>query len=109
MFSHGVTVTVERPGDEDRFGNTLPGTSHEESGAGIAPGGSSEANADSATVEWDLDLIFHERVPDIRAHDQVVIPDDPTTYEVHGRPRVSRNPYTGWDAGTVIRLKGVTG
>jgi hypothetical protein len=109
VFAHGITVTVKRSGGTDRYGNTLPGTTHTVSDCAIAPAGSTESDVDSATVEWDLDLLCGDTEADVNAQDAVLLPGDPSTYQVHGRPRPFTNPFTGWKAGKVARLKGVSG
>lgn len=107
-FDQGVTATVERPGGTDQYGNPLPGTSHTVPGCGVAPSGSTEKHGPEATVEWDLDLLA-PLAADFKAEDVVTLPGDSTRYQVHGRPKVLRSPFTGWEAGQVVRLKGVEG
>lgn len=62
----------------------------------------------AATVEWDVDLMVPYGA-DVVAGDVVSLPGDQARYQVHGRPARWRNPFTGWEAGTVARLKAVTG
>lgn len=107
-FPHGVTATVSRPGGMDADGNPLPGTSHTVDGCGVAPAGSFEEHFQASTVEWDLDL-YAPFGADFIAEDAVTLPGDTTRYQVHGRPSPWRNPFTGWEAGTVVRLKAVEG
>ncbi len=106
MFAHGFTVTVERPGGTDRYGNPLPGATHTVDGCATAPAGSSEQTGAAATVEWDLDLLAPFDA-DIAAQDVVLLPGDPERYAVDGRPARFRSPFTSWEAGTLARLKGV--
>jgi hypothetical protein len=108
MFPHGVVATVTRSGGTDRYGNPLPGTTHSLHGCAVAPAGSTESADQAATVEWDQDLIC-DHDADLIAQDVVVLPGDPTEYQVFGRPRPFTNPFTGWKAGKVARLKGVQG
>ncbi len=108
MFAHGFTVTVERPGGTDRHNNPLPGAPpHTVAGCTPAPAGSSEQTGTAATVEWDLDL-YAPYDADIIAQDVILLPGDPERYAVTGRPARLKSP-TGWEAGMVARLKGVTG
>ena len=103
-----ITVTVERPAGMDRFGNKLPPTTHTVSGCAPAPAGSTETNVDAATVEWDIDLIGPYDA-DLAAQDVVLLPDDGDRYQVYGRPQRWEHPVTGWKAGSVTRLKAVSG
>lgn len=107
-FAHGITVTVERPGGQDQHGNALPGTTHTVPGCAPAPAGSTEENHQEATVEWDYDLLG-PYAADFAAQDIVLLPGDTTRYQVYGEPKRFRSPFTGWEAGSVTRLKGVAG
>ena len=106
MFPYGITVTVERPTGTDRHGNPLPPTSSTVGDCVTAPAGSTEQTGPSSLVEWDLDLIAPHDA-DIRPSDAVVV--DGERYAVFGRPQRFRNPFTGWEAGLVARLKGAEG
>lgn len=108
-FAAGVTVSVERPGGEDQYGIAKPPATHTVAGCGFAPAGSSEQIDDESTVEWDLDLINQDAGADFAAQDVVLRPGDQQRYQVHGEPKRFRSPFTGWDAGLVVRLKGVQG
>lgn len=110
-YPFGVTATVERAPGTDRHGNTLEDADgpHEVTGCAIAPGGSTEAQGTELTVEWDLDLLHDDPAADFEAGDIVTLPGDEERYRVHGKPRRFRNPFTGWEAGVVVRLKGVDG
>lgn len=107
MFSHGITVTVERSGGTDRFGNPLPGTSHTIEGCAVAPRSSEERTDGQATVIVGRSL-FMPPGADVTAHDVVVLNGDPQPdderWQVEGEPAVWENPYTGWSAGVVAPL-----
>ncbi|HET7388430.1 MAG TPA: hypothetical protein VFJ19_17390 [Nocardioidaceae bacterium] len=111
MFAHGVTVTVERPGGTDRYGNPLPSTFHAVTGCAFAPRGESdEDNADRrAEVITSLSM-FAADGADLAPQDVVI---DPTPYtgkwQVEGDAAVWRNPYTGRTAGIAAVLKRVGG
>jgi hypothetical protein len=111
-FPYGVTVTVERPAGFDQYGNPLAPATHTVAGCAPAPAGSVSASVEDTDrgheVEWDLDLLAPYGA-DVVATDVVLIPGDPTRYQVHGRPRAYRSPFTGWESGAVVRLKGVEG
>lgn len=106
MFGFGVTATVERPGGMDADGNTTAPAPHTVAGCGTAPAGSIEQHHLESTVEWDLDLLAPYG-SDFAAQDVVTLPDGPTRYQVYGEPSPWRNPFTGWQAGVVVRLKAV--
>lgn len=105
MFAYAVTVTVERPGADDRYGNPTAGSSHTIAGA-FAPAGSTENVDRSQTVEWDEEFLT-DYGADLMAEDVVTYGTD--RYQVFGKPARWRHPMTGWEAGTVARLKAVTG
>lgn len=112
MFSYGIDVTVERPSGTDRYGNPLTPATHTLPGVGLAPAGSSEEIGDRSTVTWDVDLLSDDATADLRPSDVVVVPSGSVyagRFEVHGRPARYLSPLTGWDAGMVARLKGVSG
>lgn len=106
-LAHGVTATVERPGGVDADGNPLTPATHTEPGCAPAPAGSFEVHHLEATVEWDKDL-FAPYDADFKPEDVVTLPGDETRYQVHGQPSPWRSPFTGWEAGLVVRLKAVS-
>ena len=107
-FSYGVAVTVKRPGGWDAYGNPLPGIQLEIKGCAPAPAGTTEPNPAAGTVEWDVDLLCPYDA-DFQSTDVILLPGDPTEYQAVGKVRRFRSPFTGWDAGGVVRLKGVQG
>lgn len=108
-LANGVTATVSRPAGMDADGNpTAAPAPHTVDGCGLAPAGSLEEHFQASTVEWDLDLLA-PYAADIKAQDVVTLPGDTARYQVHGKPSKWRNPFTGWEAGTVVRLKAVEG
>lgn len=108
-FPYGVTATVSRPGGRDGWGNPLPSTEHTVPDCAPAPAGSSEATGTDEQVTWDVDLLCSDPAADFASGDTVSLPGDPESYQVEGKPRRYVNPFTGWEAGCVVRLKGVTG
>jgi hypothetical protein len=104
-----VTITVTRPPGSDRFGNPLPAPApHTVDDCQPFPAGSfAESHHLEQTVEWDLDL-FVPYAADIEPEDVVTIPGDSTGYQVHGKPQRWRSP-DGWEPGTVVLLKAVSG
>lgn len=107
MFPHGFTLTVHRAGGTDRFGNPLPGTSHTIDGCAVSPSGSTELVNGQATVTAE-DRVYAPYDADVTAQDEIEIPaGQPIAagrYQIDGEPQRWRNPFTGLDAGTVVRL-----
>lgn len=107
MFAHGITVTVERSGGTDRFGNALPGTSHSIAGCAVAPRSSEERTDGQATVISGRSL-YLPAGSDITAHDVVVLNGAPQPgderWQIEGEPAEWTNPFTGWSPGIVVAL-----
>lgn len=111
-FPFGFDLTVNRGGGVDKFGDPLPTTSHTVSGCAAAPAGSVEHTGDAGTV-IDQDTVYAPHDADVVATDTVTVPAgqaiDPGTYYISGRPQRYQNPFTGTQAGTVLRLTRSTG
>jgi hypothetical protein len=107
-FPFSVTATVERPAGFDQHNNPLSASTHTVPDCAPAPAGSTERHHLEATVEWDLDLIGPYDA-DFQAEDTVTLAGDDTAYHVHGKVSRWKNPFTGWEAGSVTRLKAVRG
>jgi hypothetical protein len=111
-FSFGVTLTVNRFTGKDADGNLLGGSTHTIDDCALWPAGSTEIVNRQATV-IDEDTIGASYDADVLAKDQITVPADlalpPGVYEVDGTPARYRNPFTGDEAGTVIRVRRVTG
>jgi hypothetical protein len=111
-FSFGVTLTVTRPGGTDPYGNPLAGATHTIDGCALWPAGSTEiVNRQATTI--DEDTVGAPYDADVLAKDLITIPADLAlpagVYEVNGTPARFKNPFTGDEAGTVIRVRRVTG
>ena len=106
-FSHGATVTVERPGGLTRHGDRLPSTSHKVSGCAVYPNSTAEelSQRDTVVDNWTLLAPFDA---DITATDIVILPNG-NRYEVDGAPGGFSSPYTGWRPGQRIVLRAVSG
>lgn len=109
MFAFAEAVTVQTatavldPYSGETTGTdwTTPITRAES--CGVAPGGSTEPNEVARNaIDSDFDLIF-DHDPGISAADRVVVRG--LTCEVDGRPFVYRSPFTGWEPGTLVRVK----
>lgn len=106
MFGFGQTVTVLRPADLDENRDpTGPPTPRTVDGCGIAWQETSKDSDRRETVESRVQL-FCPPNTDILATDRVVLPDG-NQYDVDGQPASWHSPFTGWEPGIVVRLKGV--
>ena len=107
MLPYAEPVTIQSPGTiTDRYGNETTDwstpTERAES-CGVADGGSTEPLQDARNaVDSDFDLIF-DHDPGISSADRVVVRG--LTCEVAGRPFLWRSPFTGWEPGTIVRVK----
>lgn len=106
-FGHGITVTIERPGGQTRHGDRLPPVTHTVSPCTAYPRSTSEDNAIRDQVE-DVWVLLAPYGADITETDVIVLPDG-RRYEVDGAPGGFASPYTGWQPGTQIVLRRVTG
>ena len=107
MFAHPEPVDVITPGSAtDRYGNKVDdwsAASERPVLCGVADGGSTEPLAhDRDAVDSDFDLIF-DHDPGITARDRVRVRG--LVCEVSGRPFSWRSPFTGWEPGTVVKVK----
>lgn len=69
----------------------------------VAPGGSTEPTQVARdAIDSDFDLIF-DHDPGVSPADRVVVRG--LTCEVDGRPFSYRSPFTGWEPGTLVRVK----
>lgn len=107
-FPYGQTVTVTRPAERDSHGDpTGPPIPHQLPGCAIGWGETSTDHDRRETAITGLTL-YCPPESDIRAGDRVTLPGDTTTYLVDGRPLDwGPSPWTGWEPGIVVRLKGV--
>lgn len=103
MFAHPITVTVRRGGVDPRTQDPLPKQTHTIDGCAWAPRYANETTGLSNTVITGLTL-FCPYDADIRATDEVVLPDDNRVWVVDGEPGDWRDPFSGWRAGTEVAL-----
>jgi len=113
MLASGDTVTVKRPAKRDRTGDrTAPPVPHQIQGCAIAPEtGSSAASSSTDTdaqratvVSWRY--LYCPAGADIEIGDAVILPSG-RTFLVEGEPAEWKSPFTGWQPGIVVRLRGV--
>ena len=112
IFGSGFTLTVNRYGTPDKFGNRPPPTTHTVDGCAAAPAGSVERTGDQV-VTLEQDTIYAPFDADVVPTDELVVPTgqaiDSGTYQVDGRPQRWSSPFTGQQFGTVIRLTRASG
>lgn len=114
MFTAGETVTVIRPAQRDRTGDrTGDGVPHTIDNCGIAPDSRSSGRFASTSITdhreaavTTVELICPPGA-DIRFGDRVQLPHDDATYAVDGLTWMPHNPFTGWEPGVMVRLRGV--
>ncbi len=107
FFAAGETVTVTRPPDKDRTGDPVgTDTTFTVDGCGINYQATSENNDRRETVVSTIELLCPPGA-DIRSTDKVTLPNG-RTFLVDGDPAPWHNPFTGWEPGVVIRLRGVS-
>lgn len=106
MFTAGETVTVIRPAVRDFTGDRIgPDSTHTIAGCGINYQSTTTSNDHRETVLSWIELICPPGA-DIRSTDKVILPNG-EKYLVDGDPAPWRNPFTAWEPGVVVRLKGV--
>ena len=76
-------------------------------GCGFDPGGSTEPLEQGRTAVVTQPTVYAAGFPDVLAGDRLVVRG--RTWEVDGDPQAWRNPFTGWEPGTTIKLKAVEG
>lgn len=106
-FAYGQTVTVSRPKPRDAHGDpTGEPATHQVEGVGVGPRFASEADGRARDGSVEGVALYGPYELDIRNGDQVVIDDGPYagTWRVDGEPAHWRNPFTGWEAGTVAPI-----
>ena len=111
-FAAGFTLTVNRYGTPDKYGNRPPPTTHTVAGCAAAPVGSVERTGDQV-VTLEQDTIYAPFEADVVPTDELVVPAgqaiDSGTYQVDGKVQRLASPYTGQQFGTVIRLTRASG
>lgn len=107
-FPFAESVTIQSPGTstdpysgEDVTDWTTP--TERDASCAVAPGGSTEPNIEArSAIDSDFDLIFGYN-PEITAADRVIVRG--LTCEVAGHPFTFVSPFTGWEPGTLVRVK----
>lgn len=112
IFTYGFTLTVNRYGEPDKYGNRPPPTTHTVDGCAAAPAGSTERTGDQV-LTLEQDTIFAPFDADVEPTDELVVPTgqpiDSGTYQVDGKVQRWSSPFTGQQFGTVIRLTRTSG
>lgn len=109
-FTHGEPVTWVRviEGETDSYGN--PTTSTEDTiieNCGVAPRVEAEQVGDNRAMVINGYDIYTEFGIAVGSHDRIVVRGE--VCEVDGDVAHWRSPWTGWQAGSVIRVKRVEG
>lgn len=114
FFAGGETVTVIRPATRDRVGDPGAATTYTIDGCGIAQTstiGVSNAQQSAVSDHRQSVVTAVELMcppgADIRAGDKVRLPNG-KTYLVDGQHWQPHNPFTGWEPGVVVKLKGTS-
>lgn len=114
MFAAGETVIRQRATlVVDPYSGETEGLSWDSpdelsiSGCGYNPGGSTEPTDDARNAVITTPEVYAPTGSDVLAGDRLVVRGQ--TFDVEGDPADWRSPFTGWQAGLVIRLKKVAG
>lgn len=111
MFTAGETVTVIRPGGRDRVGDRVEDVRFDVENCAINQQSTSDnhGNRDTAIDNRQTAVTIIELMcppgTDIRRGDKVKIGD--VTYLVDGQPWRPHSPFTAWEPGVTVRLRGV--
>lgn len=108
-FPHGQSVTwLQRStGPVDADGNnTFTWTPVAVAGAAFNPGPSIET-VQGMDMVVDSPTLYLPPTVSPSAYDRFQVGAE--TYEVAGSPNQYKSPFTGWNPGTVVALKGVSG
>jgi hypothetical protein len=109
---NGFTLTVNRYGTPDKYGNRPPPSTHTVAGCAAAPAGSVERTGDQV-LTLEQDTIYAPFDADVVPTDELVVPDgqpiDSGTYQVDGKAQRWSSPFTGEKFGAVIRLTRASG
>ena len=108
MFSAGETVTVLRAGTRDWAGDRSAEfePDHTIDGCAITWVSTDEVTDRRESVLSEVDLECPAGA-DILPTDRVELPDG-GLYRVVGKPARWHSPFTGWEPGVVVRLRGVS-
>lgn len=106
-FPHGQTITVKRPAKRSATGDpTAPASDHVVEGCAIA-WGSGSADTDRRETAVNTVTLYCPDGADIEFGDRILLPGTDTVYALEGQPERWHSPWTGWNPGVVVTLKGV--
>lgn len=107
-FPFGDTITLHSRTvtGHDTYGNDVYTSTDSTVVGGFAPAGSAELTQGQDLVTT-TPSVYLPAGTNVAAVDQVTVRG--VTYDVDGSPQDWRHPFTGWQAGIVVRLQGVTG
>lgn len=107
-FPYGVTVTVERPGGTDQYGNPLPPADHTIDDCAVAQDSTLEMTDGRATTITVFSLYTTTPDADLEPQDVIVMPDG-ERWQVQGDAWSPVHPMTGWQPGTRVDVRKVEG
>lgn len=105
-FAIPVTVLKSTVTGIDQYGVDVKTWTPRATSGAFDPGGSVELVQGQDMVTTSPTVFLPPNDP-ITAYDRVTVAG--LTYEVDGGPNSYLNPFTGWNPGTVVKLKQVTG
>lgn len=105
-FGEPITLHSRAVTGQDTYGNDVYGSTDRTVVGAFAPAGAAELVQGRDTVTTQPALYLPPGT-DVAAVDRATVRG--VTYDVDGTPADWRNPFTGWQAGIVVNLKGVTG
>lgn len=108
LFPYGDTITLHSRTGATRDGgnNDVPVYADSTLVGGFAPAGSVEVVQGQDTVTTTPSVYLPAGTV-VKAVDQMTVRG--VLYDVQGDPQDWGHPFTGWQAGIVVRLQGVTG
>lgn len=108
-FPFGQTVTLQQrtvTGVDADGNDTYTATSTDVTGCAFNPGPSIET-VQGQDMIVDTPTLYMPAGTVVSAYDRLVVAG--VTYEVSGSPNFWKSPFSGWDPGVVVSLKGVSG
>lgn len=105
-FGDSITLHTRTVTGRDSAGADVYGSSDSTVVGAFAPAGSVEVVQGQDTVTTSPSVYLPSGTV-VNAVDQVTVRG--VTYDVAGDPQDWRHPWTGWQAGIVVRLQAVTG
>lgn len=109
-YPYGTPTTIVRrvkSSTPDAFGNDVFTEVREDVTAQAFSSGTSTEQTQGRDTIIARPRVSYPPGTDLSGLDAVIV--DGVQYEVEGRPRAPMSPFTGWQPGVVVNLKGETG